>query len=116
MIEEENNQRRKFIRVATIGASAACGIFPLAAGLPALLDPVKKSSGADDSVPWSRVAPLASLPADGTPAKFEVVQERVVDAWTTYKDVPVGAVYLTRIDDQVTAFNLKCPRLGCAID
>ena len=39
--EEENNQRRKFIRVATIGASTACGIFPLAAGLPALLDPVK---------------------------------------------------------------------------
>jgi len=116
MIEEESNQRRKFIRVATIGASSACGIFPLAAGLPALLDPVKKSSGTDSSVPWSRVAPLTSLPADGTPAKFEVVQERVVDAWTTYKDVPVGAVYLTRIDDQVTAFNLKCPHLGCAID
>jgi len=39
-----------------------------------------------------------------------------VDAWTTYKDVPVGAVYLTRKGDEVVAFNLKCPHLGCAID
>jgi Rieske Fe-S protein len=45
-----------------------------------------------------------------------VVQETVVDAWTTYKDIPVGAVYLTRKQDEVIAFNLKCPHLGCAID
>ena len=57
-----------------------------------------------------------SLPDDGSPAKFEVVQEKVVDAWTTYKDVPVGAVYLSRSGNEVTAFNLKCPHLGCAID
>ena len=64
-------------------------------GCSALLDPVKKSSAGAGKVPWSKVALLASLPEDGSPAKFEVVQEKVVDAWTTYKDVPVGAVYLT---------------------
>ena len=90
---EEDTSRRKFIRVATVGASAACGLFPLAAGIPSLLDPVKKSMGDGGNVPWSKVALLASLPEDGTPAKFEVIQEKVVDAWTTYKDVPVGAVY-----------------------
>ena len=42
---EEDSSRRKFIRVATVGASAACGLFPLAAGIPALLDPVQKSAG-----------------------------------------------------------------------
>ena len=114
--EEESSGRRKFIRVTTIGISAACGIFPLAAGIPALLDPVKQNSGESAKVPWSKVAPFASLPEDGSPAKFEVVQETVVDAWTTYKDIPVGAVYLTRKEDRVIAFNLKCPHLGCAID
>jgi len=114
--EEESLGRRKFIRVTTIGISAACGIFPLAAGIPALLDPVKKNSEESAKVPWSKVAPFASLPEDGSPAKFEVVQETVVDAWTTYKDIPVGAVYLTRKQDEVIAFNLKCPHLGCAID
>ena len=114
--EEESSGRRKFIRVTTIGISAACGIFPLAAGIPALLDPVKRNLGESAKVPWSKVAPFASLPEDGSPAKFEVVQETVVDAWTTYKDIPVGAVYLTRKQDEVIAFNLKCPHLGCAID
>jgi len=114
--DDQTSARRKFIRVATIGASAACGLFPLASGIPAILDPVRKSSGNTSSVPWSKVAPLLSLPEDGSPAKFEVVQEKVVDAWTTYKDVPVGAVYLTRKEDDVVAFNLKCPHLGCAID
>jgi len=114
--DDQTSARRKFIRVATIGASAACGLFPLASGIPAIFDPVRKSSGNTSSVPWSKVAPLLSLPEDGSPAKFEVVQEKVVDAWTTYKDVPVGAVYLTRKEDDVVAFNLKCPHLGCAID
>lgn len=114
--EEDITARRKFIRVATIGASAACGLFPIAAGIPSLLDPVKKSTAGGVKVPWSKVALLASLPDDGTPAKFEVVQEEVVDAWTTYRDVPVGAVYLTRNGEDVVAFNLKCPHLGCAID
>jgi len=114
--DQEDTSRRKFIRVATISASAACGLFPLAAGIPALLDPVTKSFGNAGNVPWSKVAPFVSLPEDGTPAKFEVVQEKVVDAWTTYKDVPVGAVYLTRREKDVIAFNLKCPHLGCAID
>jgi len=114
--EQEDTERRKFIRVATVGVSAACGIFPVVSGLPALFDPVKKSSGTGSSVPWSKVAPVASLPEDGSPAKFEVVQEKVVDAWTTYRDVPVGAVYLCRQKDAIVAFNLKCPHLGCAID
>ena len=108
-MEQKENKRRKFIRVATIGASAACGIFPIAAGIPSVLDPVKKSAESGGNVAWSKVAPIASLPEDGSPAKFEVIQEKVVDAWTTYKDVPVGAVYLTRKGDEVVAFNLKCP-------
>jgi hypothetical protein len=75
-LEGEDKGRRKFIRVATIGVSAACGIFPLASGIPALLDPVKKSAGEQGVEPWSKVTPLASLPEDGSPAKFEVVQEK----------------------------------------
>ena len=73
---EEDTSRRKFIRVATIGASAACGIFPIAAGIPSVLDPVKKSAESGGNVAWSKVAPIASLPEDGSPAKFEVIQAR----------------------------------------
>jgi|TARA_B110000467_G_C18129971_1_gene372763 Rieske Fe-S protein len=110
------DSRRKFIVVSTIGVSAVCGIFPIASGITTILDPVKKSSDNQEKVPWTKVAPLRNLPEDGKPAKFEVILEKVKDAWTTYKNVPVGAVYLARKGDEVEAFNLKCPHLGCAVD
>ena len=67
--------------------------------------------GDGGKVPWSKVA-LQHPAQDGTPAKFEVIQEKVVDAWTTYKDVPVGAVAARQKQD-VVAFNLKCPTWLC---
>ncbi len=113
--KEPNAERRKFIVTTTIGASAACALFPFASGIPSVLDPATKASSTAE-VPWTKVAKLASLPEDGTPTKFEVVLEEVKDAWTTYRNIPAGAVYLARNGDDVTAFNLKCPHLGCAID
>ena len=110
------DSRRKFIVVSTLGVSAACAIFPFASGITTILDPVKKSSEKHAKVPWTKVAPLGNLSEDGKPAKFEVILSEVKDAWTTYKNVPAGAVYLSRKGDKVIAFNLKCPHLGCAVD
>ena len=113
--KKSSNNRRNFVVTSTIGASAACALFPFASGLPSVLDPVtKKSDG--KQVPWTKVTALATLPEDGTPTKFEVILEKVTDAWTTYTNIPAGAVYLARNGDEVTAYNLKCPHLGCAID
>ena len=67
-------------------------------------------------VPWTKVTNLATLPEDGTPTKFEVVLEKVKDAWNTYTNIPAGAVYIARKAEEVTAYNLKFPHLGCAID
>ena len=113
--EEPQEDRRKFIVTSTIAASTACALFPLASGIPSVLDPATKDSG-NAEVPWTKVTNLATLPEDGTPTKFEVVLEKVKDAWTTYTNIPAGAVYLSRKGDEVTAYNLKCPHLGCAID
>ena len=113
--EEPQEDRRKFIITSTIAASTACALFPLASGIPSVLDPATKDSG-NAEVPWTKVTNLATLPEDGTPTKFEVVLEKVKDAWTTYTNIPAGAVYLSRKGDEVTAYNLKCPHLGCAID
>ncbi|MEK9634199.1 MAG: hypothetical protein VW622_10205, partial [Opitutae bacterium] len=81
--QEPKEDRRKFIVTSTIGASAACALFPFATGIPSVLDPVTKGDG-NAKVPWTKVAALASLPEDGTPTKFEVVLAKVKDAWTTY--------------------------------
>ena len=114
--EADDEKRRAFLAKAAAGASCACVALPIAAALPAALDPTRPSENGNDKVPWSKVVPLAALPEDGKPAKFGIVRERVTDAWTTLTDVPVGAVYLMRDGDGAKAYNLKCPHLGCAID
>jgi Rieske Fe-S protein len=93
---------------------------PAAAGLMVFLDPVRrarKKGAAADFVP---VAPLDAVPADGRPAKFQVIADRS-DAWNRYKNVPLGAVYVKRIDPttqppRVVAWNVVCPHAGCFVD
>lgn len=111
-----DKSKRNFIMVSTVAVSAVCAAFPFAAGITSVLDPIRKSVGNKKKVPWTKVVSLANLSSDGRPAKFEIILEKVKDAWTTYKNVPAGAVYLSRKGDEVTAFNLKCPHLGCAVD
>ena len=88
-------------------------IIPGLAGLMVIFDPVKrKSSGGRGEILVTR---LSSLPADGVPRRFSVVMDRV-DAWNTYKNVPVGGVFLRRTaDDKVTALNAACPHAGCSV-
>jgi Rieske Fe-S protein len=110
------DKSRRLVVASTIGVSAACALFPFAAGLTSVLDPVLRSSGSTTKIPWTKVTPIVNLPNDGKPAKFEIILAEVKDAWTTYKNIPAGAVYLSRNGNEVTAFNLKCPHLGCAVD
>lgn len=110
------DKARRLVIASTIGVSTACALFPFAAGLTSILDPVLRSSGSKKNIPWTKVTPIVNLPNDGKPAKFEIILAEVKDAWTTYKNIPAGAVYLSRNGNEVTAFNLKCPHLGCAVD
>ena len=61
-----------------------------------------------------RVTSLQVLPADGAPQRFTIRADRT-DAWTTYADQPVGAVYLRRVNDEVSCFNVVCPHAGCFV-
>jgi len=104
--------RRSFLaEIGAIAVGALAGAVPLAAGVIALLDPLRPRGGETGMV---RVARLSALPEDGTPRKFTVDADRD-DAWTTYADTPVGAVYLRRTDAGVMALNVVCPHAGCFV-
>lgn len=76
-------------------------------------DPLKRKSTASKGEVL--VARLSALPADGVPRRFSVIMDRV-DAWNTYKNIPVGGVFLRRTENnQITALNAACPHAGCSV-
>ena len=109
---------RKFLAMAVGGIVVA---VPAAAGLAVFFDPVRKSLKKGGAANFIPVAPLEAIPADGRPAKFQVIADRA-DAWNRYKNVPLGAVYVKRTsqgpgaDASVRAWNVVCPHAGCFID
>jgi len=110
--EHRKPPRREFITgISAMVIGAAASVVPLAAGVAALLDPLRRRRSGQGMV---RVTKLSTIPESGLPKKFTVRTDRV-DAWTTYSDTPVGAVYLRRSPDGVAALNVVCPHAGCFV-
>jgi menaquinol-cytochrome c reductase iron-sulfur subunit len=116
--------RRNFLaKVVAFLTGGALLALPTAAGLAFFLDPLlrKRSSnggtdGRRDAEGFLPVTPLAAIPANGRPQIFTVYDD-TVDAWNKFANQPVGRVFLRRLSDgSVTAFNVRCPHLGCAVD
>ena len=109
------DSRRGFL---TKALAVMCGglatLVPVAAGVWAFLDPLRRGSAAATFIP---VADLAAVPDDGVPRQYPVVTDRV-DAWTGFAAEPVGAVYLRREpgSQEVQALSATCPHAGCFVE
>jgi len=52
----------------------------------------------------------------GLATLFDPLADRS-DVWNKYPNVPIGAVYLQRLDgNKIVAFNVTCPHAGCPIE
>src|SRR5437016_7027917 len=92
---EASGRRDFFKKIAASVIGAVLGLFPLAAGVTVFLDPLRRKSASTGAV---RVTTLEALPNDGIPRKFPVLATRI-DAWNTFNQVAIGAVYLLRAPD-----------------
>ena len=112
---ERQPGRRSFL---TAALAIACGglatLTPVAAGVWAFLDPLRRKGSAASFLP---VTEIAAIPADGVPRQFAVIAERT-DAWTGFTAEPIGAVYLRRGEgsDTVEALSATCPHAGCFVE
>ena len=108
----DQQARRGFLAgMAATAVATVAALPPLAAGIIALMDPLRRRNGDDTFV---MVTHLSAVPEGGTPKRFQVESERR-DAWTTHQKTPVGAVYLRRTDTGVQALNAVCPHAGCFV-
>lgn len=119
-------ERRSFLTKATaIVVGAIVAVFPFAAGLGVLLDPLRKratgatANAGEETIKFVRLGPLDIVPDDGLPHQFALTDD-VADAWTRSPAQRVGTAFLTRTDTpagpKVTALSSVCPHLGCAVD
>ena len=113
--------RRGFMTQLLAGAvGVLVGIVPAAVGLATFLNPLRKSvqqkqrPTGSDADGFYEVTAFAALGA--TPQAFKIIADRK-DAWNTFPQEAIGAVYLALDgENDVRAFNVSCPHAGCAVD
>jgi Rieske Fe-S protein len=105
-----DSDRRKVLKViAAAGGAVGCG----ALAIPAVHFLVAPASGAGGAGRWIKTVALDAL-REGDPKRVDLISDRR-DAWTLEKSVELGAAWLVRKGDAVTAYSVTCPHLGCAV-
>jgi menaquinol-cytochrome c reductase iron-sulfur subunit len=92
------------------GAAFGCALAVPAAGFIAAPLRAAGAKGAR----WVKTIRFDSL-KEGEPKKVAIVAD-LRDAWTLARDVDLGAAWLIRRGENVTAFSVVCPHLGCSVN
>ena len=113
MADEPDPGRRRFLKIATCGLGGGLGIAVAAPAISYLAYPAGRRIVTASTEPID-VGALAQLPADGAPTRVDVIAASVRDAWAAATNVALGAAWLRRDGDIVTAVSGSCPHLGGA--
>jgi Rieske Fe-S protein len=104
--------RRGFLTCAIGGGLGLVVVTPV---VRLVLDPAGKQTVTTPTEPID-VGAVDRLRVGPEWRKLDVVAPVVKDAWTTARDVVLGAAWLRRpTDNQVEALSASCPHLGCPV-
>jgi Rieske Fe-S protein len=111
---ESATSRRRFLKIATCAVGGGIGAVVAVPAARYLVSPVGGRVVTDSGDPIDAIG-VDRLPADGTPLRVPLVAAAQRDAWTTVRDVPLGAAWLQKRGEQILALSAVCPHLGCAV-
>ena len=112
MADAEEPDRRGFLKVATCAIGGGLGLVVVAPALRLVAAPAGEQTVTTPKDPID-VGAVAALGAGWR--KVDVIAPVVTDAWTSARDVVLGAAWLRKNGDKVEALSAVCPHLGCAV-
>jgi Rieske Fe-S protein len=110
-----DEDRRRFLKVATCAIGGGVGLAVAAPVLTLLADPAGKMTVTTPTAPLD-LGPAERFRVGAEPRRVEVVAPIVKDAWVASRNVVLGAAWIQRAaPDKLVALSAVCPHLGCTI-
>jgi len=107
--------RRDFLKIATCAIGGGAGLVAVAPALRLIVAPASRRTVTTPADPID-VGAASKLEVGAPWRKLDVIAPVIQDAWTTARDVVLGAVFVRQpADGQVEALSSVCPHLGCAV-
>jgi menaquinol-cytochrome c reductase iron-sulfur subunit len=112
---DEGTSRRGFLKTATVAIGGAIGALAALPLIRFIVHPIGKGVVTSAAEPVDVMA-VDALAVGAEPVRVELRAATLRDAWSTQRDVPLGAAWLQKSEDgEVHAFSSVCPHLGCAV-
>jgi menaquinol-cytochrome c reductase iron-sulfur subunit len=110
-----DEDRRKFLKVATCAIGGGVGLAVAAPVLTLLADPAGKITVTTPTSPLD-LGLAERFRAGAEPHRVDIVAPVVKDGWTAARNVVLGAAWVRRTaPDKIVALSAVCPHLGCAV-
>jgi len=107
--------RRKFLKIATCALGGGVGVAAAAPVLRLVAAPIGETTVTSPTDPID-VGAIAAIPVGAAWTKVDVIAPVIADAWTTARDVVLGAAWVRRpSESKLVALSASCPHLGCAV-
>lgn len=112
----DDPSRRRFLKVATCAIGGGVGLAAAAPALRLFAAPAGETTVVTPTAPID-VGAAASFAVGAAPTKVQVIAPALADAWTTQREVVLGAAWIQRTSpQQLSVLSAVCPHLGCFID
>jgi Rieske Fe-S protein len=113
----DDPDRRKFLKVATCALGGGAGLIVAAPVVRLVLDPAGKQTVTSPKDPLD-AGDASRFVLGAPPTRVEIVAPVVQDAWTSSRNVVLGAAFVRRTGNGPKELDVRsaiCPHLGCAI-